>query len=164
MCQLLDVHRASYYNWKATRADTAVKPRAARRARLRPLIEDIFIASGYSAGIREITKVLWYQHGERASHYLVGCLMKDIGIHGAYPQRKRRKVDIDPDEHADRVHRRFIPPVPTTVLVSDITYIRTRQGWLYLGCRAGFNNPHGGWLADLQTARYQPGHRRVDDG
>lgn len=28
--------------------------------------------------------------------------------------------------------RRFDPPVPTTVLCGDITYLRTGEGWLYL--------------------------------
>ena len=30
------------------------------------------------------------------------------------------------------MRRRFDPPVPTTVLVGDITYPRTGRGWLYL--------------------------------
>lgn len=60
--------------------------------------------------------------------------MRELGIRGAAPNA--RKVTTVPDPGApsrpDLVRRRFRPPVPTTVLVGDITYLRTGQGWLYL--------------------------------
>ena len=40
--------------------------------------------------------------------------------------------DPDAPSRPDLVRRRFDPPVPTTVLVGDITYLRTGRGWLYL--------------------------------
>ena len=60
--------------------------------------------------------------------------MRELGIRGVAPNA--RKVTTVPDPGAasrpDLVRRRFRPPVPTTVLAGDITYLRTGQGWLYL--------------------------------
>ena len=60
--------------------------------------------------------------------------MRELGIQGARPRARRRTTVQDPDAPArpDLVARRFDPPVPTTVLCGDITYLRTGEGWLYL--------------------------------
>ena len=66
--------------------------------------------------------------------YRVRKLMRELGIRGVV--QNARKVTTAPDPGApgrpDLVRRRFRPPVPTTVLVGDITYLRTGRGWLHL--------------------------------
>lgn len=52
--------------------------------------------------------------------------LSELGIRGACPNAPRRTTV------PDLVRRRFEPPVPTTVLCGDITYLRTGQGWLYM--------------------------------
>ena len=60
--------------------------------------------------------------------------MKELGIRGIAPNSKKRTTI--PDESAparpDLIKRDFTSPVPTYKLVGDITYLKTKEGWLYL--------------------------------
>ena len=60
--------------------------------------------------------------------------MRELGIRGIAPNSRKRTTI--PDEGApsrpDLVRRDFTSPVPTYKLVGDITYLKTREGWLYL--------------------------------
>lgn len=66
--------------------------------------------------------------------YRVRKLMRELGIRGVCPNASRRTTVPDPGAPArpDLVRRDFDRPVPTRWLVGDITYLRTRQGWLYM--------------------------------
>lgn len=72
--------------------------------------------------------------GVRLTLYRVRRLMRELGIRGVVRNAGKATTVPDPDapSRPDLVRRRFDPPVPTTVLVGDITYLRTGQGWLYL--------------------------------
>ena len=56
--------------------------------------------------------------------------MRELGLRGFRPRSSKRTTVSDPDAPArpDLVRRRFNPPVPTTVLCGDITYLRTGEG------------------------------------
>jgi transposase InsO family protein len=60
--------------------------------------------------------------------------MNELGIAGIQPRKSKRTTVPDPEAacRSDLVQRDFEPPVATTVLVGDITYLRTAGGWLYL--------------------------------
>ena len=66
-----------------------------------------------------------------ASGYSVLKSMRELGLRGFRPRSSKRTTVSDPDAPArpDLVRRRFNPPVPTTVLCGDITYLRTGEGW-----------------------------------
>lgn len=72
--------------------------------------------------------------GVRLTLYRVRGLMREPGMRGVVRNAGKATTVPDPDapSRPDLVRRRFDPPVPTTVLVGDITYLRTGQGWLYL--------------------------------
>ena len=57
--------------------------------------------------------------------------MRELGLRGFRPRSSKRTTVSDPDAPArpDLVRRRSSPPVPTTVLCGDITYLRTGEGW-----------------------------------
>ena len=57
--------------------------------------------------------------------------------HGLHPVWKRKFVHTTDSKHAlpispNVLNRQFDPTEPNQALVADITYIRTRGGWLYL--------------------------------
>lgn len=66
----------------------------------------------------------------RATLSRVRSSMRRMGIGGVMPKARKRATIPDPcaPERPDLVRRRFNPPVPTTVLVGDITYLKTGQG------------------------------------
>lgn len=74
------------------------------------------------------------QEGIMTEQYAVRTTMKELGLITKY--RRRTKKTTTPDPHApnraDLVRRMFTPAMPTTYLCGDITYLRTRQGWMYL--------------------------------
>ena len=72
--------------------------------------------------------------GESCSRNRVARLMRDSGIRGI-PQRRRWRTKPSgtrPDHVQNHLARDFTADQPNTKWVTDITYIRTAEGWLYL--------------------------------
>jgi putative transposase len=72
--------------------------------------------------------------GEPCSRNRVARLMRDDGLRGI-PQRRRwraKPTGIRPDHVQNHLARDFTADEPNTKWVTDITYIRTAEGWLYL--------------------------------
>ena len=126
MARLLGVSRSGFYGWLARgRGDPWAGAREAVRA--------CWEASRGRFGARTVRMRLAAQ-GTRLTLYRVRKIMRGLGIRVVV--RNARKTTTVPDPGAparpDLVRRRFRPPVPTTVLAGDITYLRTGQGWLHL--------------------------------
>lgn len=132
MCRLLKVHRAGFYAWKQRR-HAAPDVRKIRRQELSDLIGKIWIDHHKILGVRRIHAELAAQ-GMTVSLWLVWQLMRELGIQGIQPRATKRTTIPAPDAgiRRDFIGRRFTPPVPTTCLVGDITYLKTGEGWLYL--------------------------------
>ncbi|WP_276943798.1 DDE-type integrase/transposase/recombinase [Ferrimicrobium acidiphilum] len=66
----------------------------------------------------------------------VGRLMAELGIEGA--RGRAKTITTRPDRHGrksvDLVKRNFTVHEVDTLWVSDLTYIGTKEGWLYLVC------------------------------
>ena len=74
------------------------------------------------------------RRGRRVNHKRVERLMREHGIVG-YRPRKRRSLtrqDADAPPIPDRLGRLFDPHAPDVAWVGDLTYIPTDEGWLYL--------------------------------
>jgi putative transposase len=71
--------------------------------------------------------------GKRVGRKRVARLMRKAGLVGRTPRRFRRTTIPDPcTQLQDLVQRQFDPTEPNQLWLSDITYIRTWEGWLYL--------------------------------
>ncbi|HDB7619045.1 IS3 family transposase [Pseudomonas aeruginosa] len=128
MCRVLKVERSGYYAWLA-------KPRSARSiedARLLKLIEEAYLASGGVYGSRNIHRDL-IEAGERVGKHRVARLMRENGLRSVRsPQRRRYKTGKPSVVAPNRLQRQFTVPEPDHAWVTDITYLRTAEGWLYL--------------------------------
>jgi len=90
-------------------------------------------------------------------------LMRKAGLVGQCPRRFRRTTSPDPSTQVhELVQRQFRPTEPNQLWLSDITYVRTWEGWLYLAVTLdAFLRKVVGWaLADhlrteLATAALQ---------
>lgn len=128
MCRVLGVHRSGYYAW--LRAPTS--PRHREDQRLLGLAKHHWLASGGVYGYRKITLDL-REAGETCSRHRVRRLMKAEGLcaqvgYGSKPRYRSGPVGV-----VDNVlNREFAPEAPNSVWVTDITYIRTYEGWLFL--------------------------------
>lgn len=127
LCRLLDVSRSGYY---------AARRRASQPARVcivTPHLKAAFAESGRSYGSRRL-RVALHDRGMVVSRYRVRALMR---INSLCPVWKRKFIHTTDSKHtlpiADNVlDREFQPGAANRAWVADITYIRTRSGWLYL--------------------------------
>jgi transposase InsO family protein len=90
--------------------------------------------------------------GERVSRKSVAASLRRQGLAGICPRRfapATTVVDLDAVRPNDLVRRRFDTGVLNRVWTSDITYLRTGQGWLYLcAVRDGCSRRVIGWAID----------------
>lgn len=133
MADLLDVSRSGYYAWRARR-QAAPGPRAARRAELTVKVAAAHAASDGVYGAPRVTAEL-RAAGEVVSGKTVATLMRAGGLRGISPRPWRPLTTVvDPKPHRipDRIGRRFDQGRLDAVWTSDITYLATGHGWLYL--------------------------------
>ncbi len=129
MCRLLQVPRSSFYAW-TNRAET---PTQARRRMLAAAINAEFAASRQTSGCRRIAAAL-NRRGVECSVGLVADLMRELGLAAVQPRAYKRTTvpGTAPQPAPDLLDRDFTAAAPGQRLVSDITYLRTGEGWLYL--------------------------------
>ena len=127
LCRLLGVSRSGFYAACSRRGEPArVCPTSTH-------LRAAFTASGRCYGSRRLRAVLHAQ-GLRVGRYRIRTLMR---INGLRPVWRRKFTHTTDSRHglpiADNVlNRHFTPATANAAWVSDITYIRTRSGWLYL--------------------------------
>ena len=129
MCRVLAVSPGGYYDWRGRPTSERTKRREALGVAIRavhsevkarygsPRIHAELVARGMPCGVNTVAK-----------------LMRDEGI----AAKTKRKFRCTTDSNHDRpvaenvVDRQFEPEAPNQVWTADITYIPTREGWLYL--------------------------------
>lgn len=129
MCDMLNVSRSGYYEWK----DRPLSMTAERRERLKSMITAVFDAHHGTYGHRRVHAVL-VNSGEQVSEELVRHLMRELDLWPCQPRPWRPSTTEGNDQHRipDLLCRDFTADAPGEKLVSDITYIPTQEGWLYL--------------------------------
>ena len=126
-CRVLGVSRSGVY---------AARQRLRAPKQTNPLdvhAKAAFEASGRNYGSRRLSAVL-RANGLMVGRYQVRRLMRDNGLQ---PRWRRKFVHTTDSRHklpvaGNVLNRRFSPARPNEAWVSDMTYIRTRSGWLYL--------------------------------
>lgn len=129
MCRTLGVSRSGYYAWR----QRPCSQRQVADSKLAHEIEVIFEESRQTYGSPRIREELAAQ-GLRVGRNRIVRLMQELGI--SAQTRRRFRVTTDSDHTypvADNLlNREFDVPSPNTVWASDITYLWTDQGWMYL--------------------------------
>ncbi|QQO72296.1 IS3 family transposase [Morganella morganii] len=128
LCRVLDVHPSGFYAWLQ-------QPHSQRHQadlRLTGQIKQFWLESGCVYGYRKIHLDL-RDSGQQCGVNRVWRLMKRVGIKAqvGYRSPRARKGEasiVSPN----RLQRQFNPDAPDERWVTDITYIRTHEGWLYL--------------------------------
>jgi putative transposase len=128
MCNALGVTRSGYYAW----LQNPTSRRAQEDARLLRLIRASVKASHGVYGSPRVFLDL-REAGETCSKHRVARLMRVNKIRALHGYRTRHYSAGKPAAIApDLVKRNFDVIRPNKVWVTDITYIRTWEGWLYL--------------------------------
>ena len=133
MCAALRVTRQGYHAWKKRPPSAHAK----RDAELAGKISEIHSASRGIYGAPKVFAEL-KRAGERTSRKRVARIMRENGwagtTRGCAKRPKGGKKRAAPQANAapDLVRRDFGADGPNRAWFADITYVRTRQGWLYL--------------------------------
>lgn len=130
MSQVLEVSRSGYYEW-LTRAPSA---REQADEELSQKIEAHFEQNRRVYGTRRLKHCLAEEEGEQVSRRRIGRLMAENDL----KVKTKRKFKVTTDSRHDQpvapntLDRQFEVEQPDCAYVGDITYIWTREGWLYL--------------------------------
>ncbi len=129
LCQVMQVSRSGYYFW----SNRGKSLRQREREQLIPKVKVIHRQSKGSYGARRISEELEAQ-GESCGRAKAATLMRLAGV--TAKQKKKFKATTDSKHDfpvaPNLLERNFTVAEPDRVYCSDITYIWTREGWLYL--------------------------------
>ena len=129
MCKVLKVSKSGYYCWLKKKPSKSILENES----IASAIHDIFKDSAESYGAPRI-RVELLKKGYRVSRPRVARIMK---AHNLFARRKRRfKLTTDSNHNypiaPNMLEQDFKVSRQNEVWVSDITYIETKQGWVYL--------------------------------
>ena len=151
-CATLGVAVSGYHAWR----ERPPAPRTLEAQRLLFLIKTIHHRSGESYGAPRIYAELKEQHDYTGSLNRVKRLMRE---HGIRAKAKRKFKATTDSQHKlpvapNRLAQDFSAAAPNRTWLADITYVRTREGWLYLACVLDlFNREIVGWAMKERMSR-----------
>lgn len=129
MCQVLNVSRSGYYS----NQERGASSHESEDGRLKVEIKAIF--NRYKGRVGSPTVTEWLRRqGESVGENRVARLMNEMELVAKGKRKFRHTTDSNHDLPISPNHldRKFQVSAPNKVWVTDITYIRTREGWLYL--------------------------------
>ena len=128
--QTLGVSRSGYYTWKQERSH-----RAAREAKIREKVLDLFHHEGNGTYGAERICGCMRRDGMRASFGVVKRIMEKEGLKSCHLRRRQKSLTDSKKargEGYDNLTKDMVIDQPMQVLSSDISYIRTGEGFDYL--------------------------------
>ena len=155
MCRLLGVSRSGYYAWRKRKPSS----RELANHNLMKKIRKIYEESEQIYGYRKVHSQVCNQ-----IHCSVNRVARLMRLAGMRSRRIRRYRATTQSQHKQPVApnllaQEFIATAPNQKWVSDITYIHTDEGWLYLAAILDLYSRYVvGWamashLADMLTIR-----------
>jgi putative transposase len=151
LCRTLLVSASGFYAWCRRGLSQRVREDAALKVEIRAA----HAASGKTYGSPRVHEELKAE-GQHVGRKRVARLMREEGLEG---QRKRRFRVTTDSRHSypvapNALNRDFTASAPNKVWVTDITYIWTREGWIYLATILDlFSRRVVGWSADCYIDR-----------
>lgn len=130
LCRILEVSPSGYYAWLGRKPSC----RQLQDGQLLSLVTTVHHQSRQTYGSPRITRELKEQN-HRCGRHRIARLMRQAGLRGLRRSRFRpRTTDSHHDLPVAPNHLKGMAPPsqPNRVWVSDITYVPTLQGWLYL--------------------------------
>ena len=134
MCKVLQIAPSCYRLHAARQRNPELHcARAKRDQELIPEVQRVWHANGQVYGADKVWKQM-NREGIAVARCTVERLMRKLGLAGI--RRGKRIRTTTPDTSApcplDRVNRQFKADRPNELWVSDFTYVRTWQGWLFV--------------------------------
>jgi len=151
LCSVLSVSRSGFYAWER-------RPKPARAKADAALVLDIRAAHKLGRGTYGSPRVHaeLQAKGMSVGENRVARLMREDGLRARQKRRFRRTTDSN---HTDPIapnilQRNFEPEAPNQSWATDVTYVHTGEGWLYLAVMLDlFSRRVVGWAASITNDR-----------
>ena len=129
MSKFLGVSTSGFYSY----IDRTESDQSKRKQEVKVMITQIHNESNQIYGAPKITYLL-KEHGHTISEKTVGNYMRELNIRAIWiSPYKRTTIDPDFDKNLKNIlDRNFNPKTPNTIWVTDITYVYTLSGFVYL--------------------------------
>lgn len=130
LCSKLAVSPSAFYAWAVSHRTATTM----RREELTELVIEEFTASKGVAGYRKVTAAI-HRQGGRVNRKTVASIMSEHGLMSPMARRQHRRAKrraAAVKDPKDLLLRQFESLIPGAILVGDITYVPTREGWLYV--------------------------------
>lgn len=129
MCRVLQVTVSGFYAWRKR----PKSEHARRDEQLAVKVRAFHRTSRGTYGSPRVCRDLRAE-GEGVGRKRVARIMREQGIRGCPPRRFRKTTDSNHSLAVAKnlVGRNFRPAAPDQLWATDITYVRTWEGWLYL--------------------------------
>jgi len=132
MCDVLDVSKAGYY----AALERPPSPRARRHERIKAAVAQVHAESHGIYGSWKIAQAIGERDDlERACRNTVAAAMRELGLKSRISQAfTPTTTQADPTKQPapNLLDRDFTAPAPNRKWVTDITYLATAAGWVYL--------------------------------
>ena len=151
MCRMLDVSERGYHAWRKR----PLSPRARDNARLEVEIKAAHERTRHTYGSERLQADL-ADNGIRVGIHRIKRLRKQLGLR--CKQKRKFKMTTDSNHGlpvaSNLLDRQFTVAAPNQAWVTDITYIATDEGWLYLaGIKDLFNGELVGYALDARMTQ-----------
>ena len=131
-CEVLEVSKSGYYD----SLDREPSERARRHARIQAAVREVYAQSRGIYGSYKIAEQMKQsEHLERACRNTVAQAMQELGLKSKVSKSftpTTTKADPNRQPAPNTLDRDFTAEAPNRKWVTDITYLPTAQGWVYL--------------------------------
>jgi len=154
MCDVLKVSSSGYYD----SIDRAPSDRAKRHERIQQTVRQVHAESHGTYGSQKVAKVLQQREDlEPACRNTVATAMREIGLKSRVCKRFKppTTTQSDPTKQPakNKLDRDFTADAPNRKWVTDITYLATATGWVYLAVVVDlFSRKVVGWSISTSLA------------
>jgi len=135
ICEQLPIAPSTYYEHKAREIDPArIPPRVRRDRELKVDIQRVWDENFQVYGVRKVWRQLSREE-IAAARCTVERLMRQLNLRGAVRGRAFKTTTVGDEQlrrPADLVNRSFIAQRPNALWVSDLTYVATWRGFVYV--------------------------------
>ena len=129
LCEALDIARGTFYNYIFRRADHSKREEA--QIELMRLVQQVFDDSSQRFGAEKI-RVTLTESGVCVSTKRIAAIMRELGLQSVRPDAKKQYKKQQQYKKQNLLERQFTAKHPNQIWVSDITYFKVNDYWVYL--------------------------------
>ena len=129
LCEALDIARGTFYNYIFRRADHSKREEA--QVELMRLVQQVFDDSSQRFGAEKI-RVTLTESGVCVSTKRIAAIMRELGLQSVRPDAKKQYKKQQQYKKQNLLERQFTAEHPNQIWVSDITYFKVNDYWVYL--------------------------------